>query len=79
MVLPRRVSQRLAQSGEEAAPLSSIQTLPHTHQGQEIDAFTEIEEGEMQHVANLASTSAGATTGLGFSGSGTLGTAGHRS
>jgi hypothetical protein len=66
------VSQRLAWSREETAPLPSTQPLPHIDKGQEIDAFVEIEEGDQQHAANLTSTSAGATVSSGRSDGGGL-------
>jgi hypothetical protein len=59
MMPPRRVIQCLSRPGEETAPPPSTQTLPHIDEDQEIDAFTEIEEVELQHAANIVGTSAG--------------------
>jgi hypothetical protein len=61
MMPPRRVTQRLSWPGEEAAPLPSTQSLPHITEGQEIEAFFEIKEVDLQHAANVVGTSAGAT------------------
>jgi hypothetical protein len=58
---PRRISQRLSRSGDEAASLPSTQALPHIAEGQEIEAFTEIKEVELQHAINIVVTSVGVT------------------
>jgi hypothetical protein len=70
MMSPRRVSQRLSQSGDEATPLSSTQSPPHIDEGHKIEAFNKIEEVEQQHVATTADTSAGAVMGSSQNGRG---------
>jgi hypothetical protein len=53
---PRRISQHLSRPG--ATPLPSTQVLLDIAEGQEVEAFTEIEEVELQHTANVTGTSA---------------------
>jgi hypothetical protein len=60
---PRRVSQHLSRPVNEATPLPSTQTLPHIDEGQEIEAFIEIQEVELQHTTNIVGTFVGAVAG----------------
>jgi hypothetical protein len=56
----RRISEHLSWLGDEAAPLPSTQALPDIAKGQDIEAFTKIEEVELHDAVNVIGTSTGA-------------------
>jgi hypothetical protein len=63
---PRRISQHLSRPEDEAPPPPSNQAQPPTQtllgiiEGHEHEAFTEIEEIQLQHATNIGDTSIGA-------------------